>query len=229
MPTWLANSSGAAPVPPSLPSTTMKSGTIPVSSIALTMHMNSRRWPMHSLKPTGLPSDSSRSLPMNCIISIGVVKTLCEAGDTQSMPHRHAARLCDLGRDLGGGQHAAMPRLGALAQLDLDQLDLFVLGLLGEAFGVERAVVVAAAEIAGPDLVDQIAAALAVIAADPALAGVMGKAAHLGTLVQRQNRIGRQGAETHRGNVVERGLVGLLAVRSADGDAEIGIGAGAPG
>ena len=35
MPRWSANSSGAAPVPPSLPSTTMKSGRMPVSSIAL--------------------------------------------------------------------------------------------------------------------------------------------------------------------------------------------------
>src|SRR4051794_21850268 len=38
---WSTNSSGAAPVPPSEPSTTMKSGRIPVSSIALQMAMNS--------------------------------------------------------------------------------------------------------------------------------------------------------------------------------------------
>ncbi len=36
-PTWSVNSSGAAPVPPSPPSTTMKSGVMPVSSIALAM------------------------------------------------------------------------------------------------------------------------------------------------------------------------------------------------
>ena len=42
MPTWSANSSGAAPVPPSAPSTTMKSGVMPVSRIALTIAMNSQ-------------------------------------------------------------------------------------------------------------------------------------------------------------------------------------------
>jgi hypothetical protein len=43
------------------PSITMKSGRVPVSSIALQTPMNSQGWPMHSLKPTGLPCDSSRS------------------------------------------------------------------------------------------------------------------------------------------------------------------------
>ena len=86
IPTRLANSSGAEPVPPSFPSTTMKSGVMPVSSIALTMHMNSRRCPMHSLKPTGLPSDRSRNCAMNCIISIGVENALCAGGEMQSTP-----------------------------------------------------------------------------------------------------------------------------------------------
>ena len=56
------NSSGAAPVPPSSPSTTMKSGKMPVSSIALQIARNSHGWPMHSLKPTGLPPDSCAQL-----------------------------------------------------------------------------------------------------------------------------------------------------------------------
>ena len=73
-PTWSVNSSGAAPVPPSAPSTTMKSGVMPVSSIALAMPNHSHGWPMQSLKPVGLPPDSSRSRSMNCSISIGVVK-----------------------------------------------------------------------------------------------------------------------------------------------------------
>ena len=61
MPMLSLNSLGAAPVPPSAPSTTMKSGRMPVLSIALAIPMNSQGWPMHSLKPTGLPLDSSRS------------------------------------------------------------------------------------------------------------------------------------------------------------------------
>jgi hypothetical protein len=81
---WSVNSSGAAPVPPSAPSTTMKSGVMPVSSMALQMPNHSQGWPMHSLKPTGLPPDKVRSFSMNSIISRGVENALCEAGLTQS-------------------------------------------------------------------------------------------------------------------------------------------------
>ena len=70
------NSSGAAPVPPSPPSTTMKSGRMSVSSIARTMAMNSRGSPMQILKPTGFPPDSSRSCAMKATISKGVEKAL---------------------------------------------------------------------------------------------------------------------------------------------------------
>ena len=39
-----------------------KSGVMPVASIALQMDRNSVRAPMQSLKPTGLPPDSRRSV-----------------------------------------------------------------------------------------------------------------------------------------------------------------------
>jgi hypothetical protein len=48
------NSIGAAPVPPSVPSITMKSGVMPVLSIALTTAKNSQGWSTHSLKPVFL-------------------------------------------------------------------------------------------------------------------------------------------------------------------------------
>eukprot|EP00967_Tisochrysis_lutea_P029746 scaffold34822_cov32-Tisochrysis_lutea.AAC.4 len=54
------NSDGAAPVPPSPPSTVMKSGVIPVSSIAWHSAASSDGWPTQSLKPTGFPPASSR-------------------------------------------------------------------------------------------------------------------------------------------------------------------------
>ena len=85
-PTWSTNSTGAAPVPPSAPSTTMKSGRMPVSSMALTMPISSHGWPMQSLKPTGLPPESSRRRAMKAIISIGVEKALWRAGEMQSTP-----------------------------------------------------------------------------------------------------------------------------------------------
>ena len=83
-----------------------------------------------------------------------------------------------------------MARLGALAQLELDHPDLRVGGGLGEAFGGEAAVRVAGAEIAAADLPDDVAAALPVMRAEAALAGVVGEAADLGAAVQRLHRIG---------------------------------------
>jgi len=64
----------------------MKSGRTPVSSMAFTMAKNSRCLPMQSLKPMGLPSVRSRSLAMNCIISIGVRKALWAGGEITSWP-----------------------------------------------------------------------------------------------------------------------------------------------
>jgi hypothetical protein len=58
----------------------------------------------------------------------------------QSTPDRHAARGGDLGRDLGRRQDAAVARLGALAQLDLDHLHLRSRGVGDEALLVEAAV-----------------------------------------------------------------------------------------
>lgn len=55
MPKRLVNSTGAAPVPPSAPSTVIKSGVIPVINIALQMAKNSAGLPIQSLKPTGFP------------------------------------------------------------------------------------------------------------------------------------------------------------------------------
>ena len=135
-------------------------------------------------------------------------------------PHRHATRRGDFRRHLGAGQHAAMARLGALAELELDHLDLRVGGVGDEAFFVERTVVVAAAEVARADLPDQVAAMLAVVAADGAFAGVVREMAALGAAVERQDGIGRQRAEAHRRDVEHAGAVGLRAA-GADGHAEV--------
>ncbi len=73
IPTWSEYSTGAAPVPPSAPSMVMKSGVIPSSSIALQMARKSRREPMHSLKPVGLPPARLRISAMNRTRSRGVL------------------------------------------------------------------------------------------------------------------------------------------------------------
>ena len=65
MPTLFENSAGAAPVPPSAPSTVMKSGNIFCSTIAATIDENSSGRPTQSLNPIGFPSDNS----LNCSIN----------------------------------------------------------------------------------------------------------------------------------------------------------------
>src|SRR5690606_13737836 len=80
-----------------------------------------------------------------------------------------------------------------------------------------------AAEIARADFPDDVAAPRAVMAADPALARVMGETALPRAPVQREDRIGRKGTEAHRRNVVDRGVIGLEAVRPTDAGAEVGI------
>ena len=86
VPTLSEYSSGAAPVPPSFPSTMTKSGPVPSSSIALQMASTSTRPPTHSLIPTGLPPASSRSRATNRTSSRGVANVACAAGLTHSRP-----------------------------------------------------------------------------------------------------------------------------------------------
>ena len=113
-----------------------------------------------------------------------------------------------------------MAGLGALAELQLDHLDLGVGRARGEAFGREGAVGVAGAEIAGADLPDDVAAALPMIGAVAALAGIVREAAQFGAAVQGADGIGAERPEAHGRDVEDRGGVGLGALGSADGDAE---------
>ena len=79
---------------------------------------------------------------------IGVEKAAWCAGEMQSCALLDAANARDLGGHLGRRQHAAVAGLGALAELQLDHLDLRLRRNLGEALGRERAILVAGAEIA---------------------------------------------------------------------------------
>src|SRR5262249_10164502 len=134
---------------------------------------------------------------------------------------RHAARIGDLWRHLGARQDAAVARLGSLRKLDLDHLDLRLLALPGNPLGADRAVFVAAAKIAAADLPDQVAAELAMVSADPALAGVVRESAELGPSVEGANGVCAQRAKAHGRDVEERQEIGLAAVGSSDQDAKI--------
>src|SRR5208337_4533606 len=127
-------------------------------------------------------------------------------------------------RDLGGRKDAAVSGLGALADLEFDHLDLVVGSDAREFFRIERAIAVAATEISGTNLPDQVAAVLAMIGTDAALAGVMGEAALFGARVQRAHRVRTERAKAHRRDIEDRGRIRLGAIRTADGDAKFFVG-----
>ena len=126
--------------------------------------------------------------------------------------YRHAARLRDLGRHLGAGQHATMAGLGALAEFDFNHLDLRFARVGDKALRVKTAVLVAAAEIAGADFPDQVATLGAVVHRNRTFAGIVGKTALACAGIQCADGVGRQCTKTHRGNIEHAGLVGLGTV-----------------
>ena len=76
IPIELEYSNGAAPVPPSPPSTAMKSGKNCYIIIALHIAINSTLLPTHNLNPTGFPSDNFLILSIKSISSVGVVNAV---------------------------------------------------------------------------------------------------------------------------------------------------------
>src|SRR5258708_6623999 len=103
-----------------------------------------------------------------------------------------------------------MSGLGALTDLEFDHLDLIVGGDAGEFLRIERAVPVAATEIAGADFPDDVAAILAVIGADTALAGVVREAALPGARVQRAHRVRTERAKAHPADVKHQTRIRLV-------------------
>src|SRR5262245_12768723 len=188
------NSSGAAPVPPSVPSTTIKSGVRLVVSIALTKARNSQGCPTHNLKPTGLSPDRRLNSAMNSIIPIGVEKAECLTGETQSWP-MGTSRMREISRvTFAAGNTPPWPGL-ALGQLDFDHLDLGSRRVSSESLRRERAVVIATTKVSRTDLPDQIAAVLQVIGTDTTLSRIVGKTAELGPFVKCPDGVGGHGPE----------------------------------
>ena len=135
---------------------------------------------MHSLKPVGLPPDKRRSSGDEVHHLYGRRKgAVARRGDAVLAPF-HQADARNLARNLSGRQDSAETRLGTLAELDLDHFDLLLRRRLGEALGRERSIHVAAAEVAGADLPNDVAAVFAVVRAEPAFARIVRKAAELG-------------------------------------------------
>ena len=107
------------------------------------------------------------------------------AGLMQSLPSGMPRIAAISGVIFAAGQHAAEAGLRALRELDLDRADLGGGDDLERRAPVEnRPLVVAAAEVAGADLPDELAA-LAVVIGDAALAGVLQRARERDAAVDR--------------------------------------------
>ena len=188
-PTWSVNSSGAAPVPPSAPSTTMKSGRMPVSSIALTMPEPFPRVADAQLEADRLAAGERAQL-LDELHHLdrrreGAVRSRRDAVDARATPRAAAIS----GVTFGPGRTPPWPGLAPC-----DSLISIIFTCGSSAFAAKRSSLnepslVAAAEVAGADLPDQVAAMLAVIPADRALAGVVREAAALGAGVEREDRV----------------------------------------
>src|SRR3569623_492719 len=114
-----------------------------------------------------------------------------------------------------------MAGLGALADLELDHLDLIVAGDAREGLRIEGAVKMATAEIPGADFPDDVAAHLAMIGTDTAFTGVVGEAALLRAGIERAHRVRAEGTEAHRRDVEHRGRIRPGAIGPTDGDTKL--------
>ena len=106
---------------------------------------------------------------------------------------------------------AAVAGLGALAELELNHLDLRVGSVDDEFLFAERAIRIAAAKVARGHFPDQVTTMHAVVLADGAFARVVNESAHLGALVQRLNGIARQRTKAHGRNIEHTGVIGAGA------------------
>src|SRR3546814_51727 len=113
------------------------------------------------------------------------------------LPDGYAPGFGDLGGYLGARQYAAMAWLGSLRQLDFYHFDAVLPRPIGKNLFRKISLFIATAEIARPDIPDQIAFVLKMVAADPAFACVVGEVAQQCAFVQGQHGVGRKSAEAH--------------------------------
>ena len=103
--------------------------------------------------------------------------------------HRYAARSGDFRIDLCRREYAAMAWLGALAKLQFDHFHLFALCRLFEFLGAKSAVRIAAAEVSGSDLPNNVAAVFSMIGTVTAFTGVVSKIAFFSSTIEGANRV----------------------------------------
>jgi hypothetical protein len=115
----------------------MKSGVIPVSTIALQIAMNSHGWPMHSLNPAGLPPDSSRIRAMNCHKLDRRRKGTNGGRRDAILPHRHAADRRSRPSPWRPASTPPWPGFAPCDSFSFDHLDLRIGGVFGKLYRIE--------------------------------------------------------------------------------------------
>ena len=165
---------------------------------------------MHSLKPAGLPPDSRR-ISRDEVHHLDRRRKRAVTWPARCSPRPSARRgSCESLREtLAAGNTPPCPGLAPWLILSSTILIWSSEAMRANIFGIEAAVAVAATEIAGSDFPDDVAAVLAVVGTDAALAGVMREVAFLGARVQRAYGVCAERAKTHRRNVEHRGRIRL--------------------
>ena len=164
-------------------------------------------------RPTGGVGDGLDQLEHGVDVVEGRVGRRALAVD----PDGDAPGLGDLGGDLGAGQQAPDARLGPLGELDLDGADRVLLAQVDQPGEVEATPIVAAPEVGGADLEDEVGT-VEVVDRDTALSGVVPRVGGGRPAVQGLDGGAAQRPEAHPRDVDHRVLPGgeAPATRSAE-------------
>ena len=156
------------------------------------------------MNPVGLPV-SARTRPTKSSNSATSPISGCPVRAQRRLALGDAPDRGDFGGHLGGGQDAALARLGALAELDLEHLDLVVRGDGAKLGVVKQPVGRAHSVIGGADLEHEIAPTFQMAGRQAALAGIDPGARDRRALGQRAHRGKRDRAVAHRRDIEKAG------------------------
>nr|WP_235901019.1 hypothetical protein [Pontixanthobacter aquaemixtae] len=127
----------------------------------------------------------------------------------------NAANLRNFAGHFRAGQNAAFPRFRPLRELQFDHSDLFMRRHFAQLFIGQAAIGIAHAIFGRAELEDDIAAPFKMMRRQTAFAGIQPASGNLCSLRQRAYSRGRNGPETHRRNVEQRGgVIGFRAMRA---------------
>ena len=190
--------------------------------MALQIARNSRPLPDAELEADGLAAGELAHARDELEQALRVAELAVGGRRDHRLSLGHASDPRDLGRDLCGGQDSAVAGFRSLGELEFDHAHGVEGGLIAEALGIEASRFAPAAEVAGADLPDQVAALLVGVA-DPALAGIVREAPVMGAPVESADRVRTERAVAHGRDVEERCGVGTRTLGVADQDAGSGV------